>query len=62
MRSKEDIENLVQRLYSQLGNDPSDITQIKPIDGDWYKETGITRCHIKSLEKITLQHQFIDEI
>jgi len=36
MRSKEDIEKLVQQLYSQLGNDPSDLIQIKPKDGDWH--------------------------
>jgi len=35
MDAKERIENLIRRLYGELGNDPSDIAQIKPIDGGW---------------------------
>ncbi len=29
------IENLLYRLYQELGHDPKDLIQINPIDGGW---------------------------
>ena len=33
--NKQQIEELIHRLYRDLGNDPSDLVQIKPVDGTW---------------------------
>ena len=35
MRKQSEIESLVRRLYQQLGKDPAELLQIKPVDGDW---------------------------
>ena len=35
MRTQSSVESLCRHLYQQLGKDPAEITQIKPIDGGW---------------------------
>jgi hypothetical protein len=35
MRTQTQVEELIFRLYQELGNNPADLIQIKPIDGGW---------------------------
>ena len=35
MRTQAQIEQLIRRLYKELGNEPSELIQILPIDGGW---------------------------
>ena len=35
MRTQAQVEGLISRLYQQLGKDPADLIQIKPMDGQW---------------------------
>lgn len=35
MRSQATVEALCRRLYHELGKDPAELVQIKPIDGGW---------------------------
>jgi hypothetical protein len=35
MRTQASVENLLRRLYRQIGSDPTDLVQVKPIDGGW---------------------------
>jgi len=36
MRTQAQVEGLISRLYQQLGKDPADLMQIKPMDGQWH--------------------------
>lgn len=36
MRTQEVVEALFRRLYHELGKDPAELVQIKPIDGGWH--------------------------
>lgn len=36
MRTQAQVEGLISRLYQQLGKDPADLIQIKPMDGQWH--------------------------
>lgn len=36
MRTEEMVEALFRRLYHELGKDPAELVQIKPIDGGWH--------------------------
>jgi hypothetical protein len=36
MRTQTEVEGIISRLYQQLGKDPTDLVQIKPIDGQWH--------------------------
>ena len=58
MRTQSEVEQLIHRLYKQLGSDAADLIQISPIDGSWKnalsydvkrkdgKKTKIYRRHI----------------
>ena len=35
MRTQATVEALCRRLYHELGKDPAELVQIKPIDGGW---------------------------
>ena len=35
MRTQASVEELIRRLYQELGGKPEDLLQIKPIDGGW---------------------------
>ena len=35
MRTQSDVESTLRRLYQETGRDPSELVQIKPIDGGW---------------------------
>ena len=35
MRNQAQVEGLVHRLYEELGKDPAELIQIKPMDGGW---------------------------
>jgi len=35
MRTQAQIEQLIRRLYKELGSEPSELIQILPIDGGW---------------------------
>jgi len=36
MRTQAEVEGIISRLYQQLGKDPADLIQIKPMDGQWH--------------------------
>lgn len=36
MRTQSQVEGVISRLYQQLGKDPADLIQIKPMDGQWH--------------------------
>lgn len=36
MRTRAQVEGLISRLYQQLGKDPADLLQVKPMDGQWH--------------------------
>lgn len=36
MRTQAQVEGLISRLYQQLGEDPENLIQIKPMDGQWH--------------------------
>lgn len=35
MRTRDQVEELFRRLYRDLGKDPGDLIQIRPMDGGW---------------------------
>lgn len=35
MRTQSEVEGLIRRLCQEIGFDPTDVIQIKPIDGGW---------------------------
>lgn len=35
MRSQATVEALCRQLYEELGRDPAELVQIRPIDGGW---------------------------
>lgn len=35
MRTQADVESLIRRLLSEMGDDPADMIQIRPFDGGW---------------------------
>jgi len=35
VRTRAQIEELIHRIYRDLGNDPADLVLIKPMDGSW---------------------------
>lgn len=49
MRTQRDVESTVRRLYQKMGRDPSELLQIKPIDGGWDNALSyeITRSDLK---------------
>lgn len=36
MRTQAQVESLCRRLYRELGKDPADLIQIRPVDGGWH--------------------------
>ena len=50
MRTQHEVESIVQRAYSTVGGDPSQIVQIKPIDGNWENALSyeVTRSDMKN--------------
>lgn len=36
MKTRDEIELLVKNIYKASGNDPDDLSQIKPVDGSWH--------------------------
>jgi len=49
MRDQHGVESIVQRLYERIGRDPSELFQIRPIDGGWDNALSyeITRSDMK---------------
>jgi len=49
MRTQAHVESLCRRLYQELGRDPADLIQIKPVDGSWHDALSyqITRKDMK---------------
>lgn len=49
MRNQAEIESLCRRLYQELGRDPTDLVQIKPLDGGWDNALSyeVTRSDMK---------------
>ena len=35
MRTQAQVQQLFRRLYQELGRDPTELIQIKPVDGGW---------------------------
>jgi len=35
MRTQAQVEQLFRRLYQDLGRDPADLIQVRPVDGGW---------------------------
>lgn len=35
MRTQPEVEELIQRLFQEVGYNPSELIQIKPMDGGW---------------------------
>lgn len=35
MRTQAQVEQLIRRLYQDLGKNPVDLIQIRPVDGGW---------------------------
>lgn len=35
MRTQDRVEELIRNFYQELGGNPADLIQIKPIDGGW---------------------------
>jgi len=52
MRNQATVEALCRRLYTELGQDPAELVQIRPMDGDWsnalsYEITRTDRKHAR---------------
>ena len=58
MRTQAQVGDLLRRLYQDLGKDPAELIQIRPVDGGWHnalsyevtrgdkKQTRIYRCDL----------------
>ena len=51
MRTQSEVEALVRRLYQQIGAEPANLVQIKPVDGGW--ENALSYTITRSDGKLT---------
>lgn len=68
MRTQSEVENLVRRLYKEIGSELSDLVQISPLDGEWEnalsysvarkdgKQTTIYRRHLDDRDELALKN------
>lgn len=49
MRTQAQVEDLLRRLYQDIGKDPAELIQIRPVDGGWHNALSyeVTRGDLK---------------
>ena len=61
MRTQAEVEFLLRRLYADLGRDPADLLQIKPLDGGGWHDALSYEVTRRDGKRTTVRRKDLDD-